>query len=484
MILKGSQRSGGADLALHLMNEFDNERVELAAVRGAVADDLYGAFAEYDAIAAGTRCEKHLYSLSINPPQPLERAQYSAAIDRIEAGLGLQGQPRAVVFHIKNGREHCHVVWSRIDIGSLKAIHISHDRMKLRALARELGRDLSLNLPDGLAHDRRKERGPRRDMTLAEKRQAEISGIAPAERREQITRAYQAADTAHAFRQALADAGYELARGDQRSFVVVDRYGGVHSLARQIEGANTRAIKAKLAPLNSAELPDVDDARTAIRARQKAIADALRERVKAEKADALKTLQGKQAVRRQVLLERRQTMLTTHASERLALGAAQHAEAQRPFTAAAMRVAGLIDRVPGLRAILAPILRHPSLNPAFRHAQTREALQRRHDREKALSDRRLEIMTKLEARERASLRTATTRRLRNDERRAAKLGVDRNDQGVTRTQAAAAPTLPSEAAAAEEKTGTWKQRQQRLQEARGTGQKRPAPGYKLKRDDT
>ena len=35
MILKGNQRGGGQQLAVHLMNSFDNERVEIAGVRGA-----------------------------------------------------------------------------------------------------------------------------------------------------------------------------------------------------------------------------------------------------------------------------------------------------------------------------------------------------------------------------------------------------------------------------------------------------------------
>lgn len=486
MILKGSQRGGGTDLALHLMNEFDNERAELDSVRGTVADDLYGALAEADAIAAGTRCKKHLYSLSINPPEPLTRAQYRTAIDRIEAGLGLQGQPRAVVFHVKNGREHCHVVWSRIDCAAMKAVHISHDRMKLRTLARELGREFGLDLPDGLAKDLRQERGNAKDMSLAEKRQAESSGITPEERRQQITRAYRAADSPSAFRNALADLGYELARGDQRGFVVVDRYGDVHSLARQIEGVNARALKAKLAPLRPSELPDVDQARADIRHRRKAADDAVRERVKAAKTDALKDLQRKQAARRQTVLERRQTMLTTHASERLALAAAQHAESKRPFTAAAMRVVELIERVPALRAVLAPILKNPALNPAQRHAQTRGALSRRHEREKAISDRRLEVLGKLEARELSSLRTSLTRKMRNDERRRAKTEPERNDQSVTRNPAESTPTLRQDAAAkegaAESGPENWKQRQQRLQADRGASQKR-APGYKIKRDD-
>lgn len=142
MILKGRQRAGGADLTTHLSNEYDNdnERVELAHVRGTVPNDLHGAFAEIVAVAAGTRCKEPLYSLTINPASPLTREQYLATIDHIEGKLGLAGQPRAVVFHVKTGREHCHVVWSRIDL----------DRMKLRTCARELAHAYGLSLPPGL----------------------------------------------------------------------------------------------------------------------------------------------------------------------------------------------------------------------------------------------------------------------------------------------------------------------------------------------
>src|SRR5690606_26912745 len=110
MILKASQRAHGDDLATHLLNAFDHERVEIAEIYGAVAEDLHGAFAEFEAIATGTRAKQPLYSLSINPPAPLTRAQYEETIAAIEQRLGLTGQPRAVVFHVKHGREHCHVV--------------------------------------------------------------------------------------------------------------------------------------------------------------------------------------------------------------------------------------------------------------------------------------------------------------------------------------------------------------------------------------
>lgn len=489
MILKGSQRAGGTDLALHLMNEYDNERVELAEVRGTVADDLYGALAEADAIAAGTRCKKHLYSLSINPPQPLTRQQYRAAIDRIERGLGLAGQPRAIVFHVKNGREHCHVVWSRIDGATLKAVHLSHDRMKLRSLARDLGREFGLPLPEGLAKDLRAERGPRADMSLAEKRQAENTGITPEQRRKDITQAYKAADTAAGFRAALTELGYELARGDRRGFVVVDRHGDVHSLARQIEGAKTRDVAAKLAPLTPHQLPSVEDARASIRERRKAAEDAVRARVKQGVAAELSALQAKQAARRNILDQRHQTLLTTHASERLALSAAQHAEASRPFTAAAMRVVSLIQKTPGLRSVLAPILKNPAINPGQRHAQAWDALQRRHDREKAMSLRRQDILAKLENRERASLRAAATRRLRADERRRSQQASHAHDQSVATTGEGAAPTYAADAATKSAapphpEAESWKERQQRLSQGRGAAHKRKGPGYKLTRDDS
>lgn len=91
MILKGSCRTNGSDLATHLMNGYDNERAELCEVRGTIADDLHGAFAEIELIASGTRAQKPLFSLSINPHEALTREQYFEAIDAIENKLGFAG---------------------------------------------------------------------------------------------------------------------------------------------------------------------------------------------------------------------------------------------------------------------------------------------------------------------------------------------------------------------------------------------------------
>ena len=122
MILVGNQRGGARDLARHLMKS-ENETVEVAELRGFVADDLDGAFQESYAISQGTRCKQFLFSLSLNPPKDAEVSddQFMAAIIKTESKLGLSGQPRAVVFHEKRGidgemRRHAHAVWSRIDV--------------------------------------------------------------------------------------------------------------------------------------------------------------------------------------------------------------------------------------------------------------------------------------------------------------------------------------------------------------------------------
>ncbi len=130
MILKGSQRGGGQGLAVHLMRTDENEHVEVHELRGFAADDLPGAFKEAQAVSRATRCRQFLFSLSLNPPETenVSVATFEAAIDRVEEKLGLEGQPRAVVFHEKEGRRHAHCVWSRIDAETMTAKQMSFSR--------------------------------------------------------------------------------------------------------------------------------------------------------------------------------------------------------------------------------------------------------------------------------------------------------------------------------------------------------------------
>ena len=140
MILKASQRANAANLSRHLLNAKDNEHIELHDLRGFMADDLDGALKEAECIAKGTRCQQFLFSLSLSPPQDQDVSieTFETAIAMIEQKLGLEDQPRAIVFHEKDGRRHAHAVWSRIDSERMRAINLNHYKIKLRDVSRQL----------------------------------------------------------------------------------------------------------------------------------------------------------------------------------------------------------------------------------------------------------------------------------------------------------------------------------------------------------
>lgn len=331
MILKGNARGGAANLARHLSNARENDRIEIASLRGGAARDLMGALMDMEAVASGSRCTDHLYSLSINPERPMTRDDYARAIDRIEHRLGLADQPRAVVFHWKRSeatgesREHAHVVWSRVhevekrdrDGNSrivLQAVQMSFDRQRLRELSRELAHELGHRLPENLAKDRGKARfkDDFERASLAEQGQQKRSGLHPSARKAEITAAYFAADTGVAFINALEEKGYYLAQGDKRAFVVVDKALEVHSLTRQIEGAKAAEIKTKLA-MAPDQLPTVEQVRQLVAQRQVA---------RAEVADAYS--QVKTTYEQQ--LARHKEMTEAHKAERMALSASYSAK--------------------------------------------------------------------------------------------------------------------------------------------------------------
>ncbi|SHL14691.1 Relaxase/Mobilisation nuclease domain-containing protein [Roseovarius marisflavi] len=133
MILKAKERGNAPQLGRYLLAMRDNEHVELHEVRGFISDDLVGAFGEADAIAKGTRCEKYLFSMSFNPPEDVNASieDFEDAIRKVEEKMGLENQPRAIVFHEKDGRRHAHAVWSRIDSERMRALNARGSREAL-----------------------------------------------------------------------------------------------------------------------------------------------------------------------------------------------------------------------------------------------------------------------------------------------------------------------------------------------------------------
>lgn len=257
MILKGSQRSGGTALAQHLLNEADNEHIELHELRGFSADNLKGAFKEIEAISKGTRCSQYLFSLSLNPPQsedvPIEH--FEAAIRQVEQKLGLADQPRAIVFHEKEGRRHAHCVWSRIDSDMMKAIELPFFKNRLNEISKQLYLEYGWDMPRGFKDT--KERNPL-NFTLAEWQQAKRQGEDPRELKALLQECWASSDNKQAFVRALEDRGFTLCAGDKRGYVALDYRGEVYSLSRWLE-VKTKELKERLG--DPATLPKLETAK-------------------------------------------------------------------------------------------------------------------------------------------------------------------------------------------------------------------------------
>lgn len=256
MILKGNQRASGRALALHLLNVEDNEHAVVHELRGFMSDDLIEAFKETEAISLGTKCQQYLFSLSLNPPKSakVSVAEFEKVIGEIERRMGLSGQPRAVVFHEKKGRRHAHCVWSRIDIEKMRAINLSHYKLRLRDISRELYLEHGWEMPAGLIDPLDRDL---LNYSGAEASQAKRVKRDPAELKNLLKSCWTASDSRAAFTSALWELGFCLARGDRRGFVAVDARGEVYSLSRWL-GVKAKDLRARLGEFS--DLPSVEEA--------------------------------------------------------------------------------------------------------------------------------------------------------------------------------------------------------------------------------
>lgn len=268
MIIKGKSRAGPSQLARHLGRADTNERIEILQLdsAGTTAD----AFRDWQTYTLATKGTLGLYHANIDPDAKYEmsRDQWLRAVEVLEEELGLQGQPRAIVMHEKNGREHIHVVWARTDMDTMKLRSDSmnyqaHERASLR-LEQEFGHE---QVPGKHAKRDREAQPefPDAEVTHDEWQQRERGGLDHRERKAQVKGLYEASDTGPAFKAALEDAGYVLARGDRRDFVILDADAKVHSLGRQLPGVTAKDLRAFMVDVDPDTLPSVSAAREALR---------------------------------------------------------------------------------------------------------------------------------------------------------------------------------------------------------------------------
>ncbi|MGR3757789.1 MAG: relaxase/mobilization nuclease domain-containing protein [Tranquillimonas sp.] len=324
MILKGSQRGNAAQLAKHLTNMRDNEHVELHELRGFMnEDELHAALQEAEAIAKGTRCKQHLFSLSLNPPEGVhvDTATFETAIEMAEQKLGLDGQPRAVVFHEKEGRRHAHAVWSRIDVDTMTAKQLSFSKMRLMEVSKELYLQHGWDMPKGMID--REARNPL-NFSRAEWQQAQRAKQDPRMVKALFKDAWQRSDSPEALKAALEQKGYYLARGDRRGVVAVDYRGEAYALSRWSD-VKAKDVNARFGKADA--LPTVDEQRKVIAG---LAADNLRAQAR-EIAEGYKRLRPSIEFKRTQMVERQRV-------ERTGLAQLQKQREERETAARAARL--------------------------------------------------------------------------------------------------------------------------------------------------
>jgi hypothetical protein len=263
MIIKGGSRSNRRFFARHLLNASDNESVRVVEFKGFAHEDVDAALRDMEVVARGTRCKNFFYHADMNPREGehLTPEQWERATDTLERNLGLEGQPRFVIEHEKEGRVHRHVVWQRIDLDTMTARSDSLTYQKHELAAREIERDCGLEpVASSLIKDREGPRPERRAKDW-EGFRGEQTGLDPLEVRRQVSALWHESDSGAAFKAALESNGYILCKGDRRDFCIVDPAGDEHSLARRISGVKAAEVRERMQDIDREALPTVAQAR-------------------------------------------------------------------------------------------------------------------------------------------------------------------------------------------------------------------------------
>jgi hypothetical protein len=266
MIAKGTVHNNGARLAQYMTTGKGDERAELWHMRGFAENNLVDAFRTVQAMAEGTKCENPMFHVQVRNPEgeTLTRAQWERTADRLEAKLGLSGQPRAIAFHIdtKTGHEHMHVAWSRIDEETMTAKPLPYFKLRLKETCRELEKEF------GITQVRNEREGPIMAPKRAEEEQARRNGVDLKTVRQTIRDCFEKSDSGKAFAASLAERGLILTVGNERDFVVIDAKGGPHALGKRLLGITVHETNERLADLDRTTMPIADQVIAQFKARQ------------------------------------------------------------------------------------------------------------------------------------------------------------------------------------------------------------------------
>jgi hypothetical protein len=264
MISKGTTHNNGAKLSAYMITGKDGECAELWQLRGFEATNIKDAFRNVHVMAGATKCEQPFFHVQVRnrEGETFTRQQWEKTADRIEQILGLTDQPRAIAFHTheRNGEEHMHVAWSRVDQDTLTAKPLPFFKDRLKKISRELELYFALE-PVANQRDGHIKYAP----TKGQEEQARRLGVDIHEVRNTIRDCWDRSDNGRSFQAALECEGFTLAQGDRRNFVVIDHAGGIHALGKRILDVTAAQTRQRLSDLVREELPTVENAREFVR---------------------------------------------------------------------------------------------------------------------------------------------------------------------------------------------------------------------------
>jgi hypothetical protein len=151
MIIKSHIRGGYRAAANYLKDPGENENVRLVQIGDHDARNLDQAFHNMWVVGRTTRATKALHHVSINPArgERLIDDQVLKICQRLEEKYGYRpgNHQRVIVEHIKDGRQHFHVMWHRVSLGTGRVVWPGHHWKKSKQTAREMEAELGLKRP-------------------------------------------------------------------------------------------------------------------------------------------------------------------------------------------------------------------------------------------------------------------------------------------------------------------------------------------------
>jgi hypothetical protein len=151
MIIKSHIRGGYRSAADYLKSQGENEVIRTVEISDPDAKTLDQAFHNMWTISCNSRAKKPLHHISINPfkDERLTDKEVLKIVKRCEEKYGYKPEchQRVIVEHIKDGRQHFHVMWNRVGLDTGKAVWPGHHWKKSKQAAREMESELGLKRP-------------------------------------------------------------------------------------------------------------------------------------------------------------------------------------------------------------------------------------------------------------------------------------------------------------------------------------------------